>query len=109
MAAQAGCQGAEKEARAALLNYGLWHANRDEMESAIGIFRQICVSGPLADNDSDLDEDEKNREREDPKDFQAKRVVKDATALLAFCERQLEKQRMAYVDPGGLREEAKDC
>lgn len=109
LAAQAGCQGAEKEARAALLNYGLWHANRDEMESAIGIFRQICVSGPLADNDSDLDEDEKNPEREDPKDFQAKRVVKDATALLAFCERQLEKQRMAYVDPGVLREEAKDC
>jgi len=92
-AAHAGCMGAAVEARSALLNWGLWHANRDEFEMAVPILRQICVDGIVADTSSkDLEVADDDQHNLDVREYEAKRTVRDAKSLLAFCEKQLKQK-----------------
>jgi len=91
-AALAGCMGAAVEARSALLNWGLWHANRDEFDMAVPILRQICVDGIVADTSStDLEVADDDPHNLDVREYEAKRTVRDAKGLLAFCEKQLHQ------------------
>jgi tetratricopeptide (TPR) repeat protein/GNAT superfamily N-acetyltransferase len=87
-AAAAGCQGAAVEARSALLNWGLYHANLDEFEKAVSILRQVCLEGHVADTSLDDDTASQQQKPLDVREFEAKRIVRDAKSLLSFCEKQ---------------------
>jgi ribosomal protein S18 acetylase RimI-like enzyme len=87
-AAAAGCQGAAAEARSALLNWGLYHANRDEFQKAAPILRQVCLEGHVADTSLDDDTASQQPKELDMRKQEARRIVRDAKALLSFCEKQ---------------------
>jgi GNAT superfamily N-acetyltransferase len=88
-AAAAGCQGAAAEARSALLNWGLYHANRDEFAQAVPILRRVCLEGHVADTSLDDDDSASQQRKElDMREQEARRIVRDAKSLLSFCEQQ---------------------
>lgn len=87
-AAIAGCKGASMEARSALLNWGLGLANRDDFVGAIAVLRKVCVEGVVADlSDQDL----ASAHELDPREVEARRIVRDAKGLLRFCKREARK------------------
>ena len=90
LAAKAGCQGAAMEARASLLNYGLWFANRDDFENAIPVLEQICGSGSVADTSSEAKTS--GSATMNAREWQAQRVVDDAKQLLSFCKAKSQQR-----------------
>lgn len=89
-AAGAGCKGAALDARSSLLNWGLWHANRDEFENAVAVLRQVFVDSTVAAEPTSKAQATCDEEI-DARQIEANRVVRDARRLLSFCENQLYK------------------